>query len=511
VSVGPASESDLLSPYPYLVRSPAATPAASSPATASADQPYDHDAPVPEPDPRPGPRSQPAEGSPDAGQQRPAMSWEQARRRALRAAGPPLAAETLPLADALGGILAAPLTALTDLPAFDTSAMDGWAVSGPGPWLLTDRQPAADSPTDGQPAASKPAAGLLAGQGGSAPLRDGTAVRIATGAELPPGATAVLRREDGSVRPAHGGDAELLHDCGAVPLDQGRDIRPRGQECHSGEPLLPPGTAVSPAVLGLAAAAGCDELPVHGRPTVELLVLGDELLDAGPPRDGRIRDALGPLLPSWLRGYGARIIAVRRVGDDLGLLRDALLRSPADVVVTTGGTAAGPVDFLHAALAEAGAQLLVDGVRVRPGHPMLLATLPPASGRTGSDQAASDQAAGEQAAGEQLARRRCLIGLPGNPLAAVAGAVTLAEPLLRALAGCPQTQPYLVRAAVAFPGHREDTRLVPVVLPGQGALPLSYDGPAMLRGLALAEGLAVVPPGGLPAGARIEVLEVPAG
>ncbi len=181
---------------------------------------------------------------------------------------------------------------------------------------------------------------------------------------------------------------------------------------------------------------------------------------------------------------------MRRVGDDLGLLRDALLRSPADVVVTTGGTAAGPVDFLHTALAEAGGRLLVDGVQVRPGHPMLLAALPSA---------------------EDQPSRRCLIGLPGNPLAAVAGAVTLAEPLLRTLAGWPPAHPYLVRAAAAFPGHREDTRLVPVVLPEQGALPLAYDGPAMLRGLALAEGLAVVPPGGLPAGARVEVLEVPAG
>ena len=492
MSADPASDGDLLSPYPYLVRSPAsptASPAGAS--AASADRPYDHDAPVPEPEPRPDP-AEPEGGARPGGSGPGAISWERARSRALRAAGRPLPAERLTLAEALGGILAAPLTALTDLPAFDTSAMDGWAVSGPGPWLLAGE--------------------LLAGQCGSPSLRDGTAVRIATGAQLPPGATAVLRREDGSVRPAHGG-AELLHDRGAVPLDQGRDIRPRGQECHSGEPLLPPGTAVSPAVLGLAAAAGCDELPVHGRPTVELLVLGDELLDSGLPRDGRIRDALGPLLPSWLRGYGARILAVRRVGDDLGLLRDALRRSPADVVVTTGGTAAGPVDFLHAALAEAGARLLVDGVRVRPGHPMLLATLPPLGEALGE---AFGQALGEAAAGAGdgvggQSRHRCLIGLPGNPLAAVAGAVTLAEPLLRALAGWPQAQPYLVRAAAPFPGHREDTRLVPVVLAEQGALPLSYDGPAMLRGLALAEGLAVVPPGGLPAGARVEVLEVPAG
>ena len=481
MTVEAGAENDLLDDYPFLVRAGRTSSdssdrgdgrgsgrAAAAPGrtAAGSDVPYDYDA-----------ASAAANGVPDS-----PMPWPQARHRARRAVGRPLPAVRVPLADALGGILAEPLAALTDLPAFDTSAMDGWAVSGPGPWLL-----------EGQ---------VLAGQQGAVPLADGTGVRIATGAQLPPGATAVLRREDGSVRPDRNG-SQLLHDRGATPLDHGRDIRPRGQECRSGEPLLPPGSEVTPAVLGLAAAAGCDELLVHRRPTVELLILGDELLDSGPPRNGRIRDALGPLLPSWLRGYGARIIAVRRVGDDLGLLRDALLRSPADVVVTTGGTAAGPVDYLHRALTDVGARLLVDGVQVRPGHPMLLAALPPAQAP------APGPAPGPLQSAEMTPRH--LIGLPGNPLAAVAGAVTLAEPLLRALAGCPPIDPYLHEAAVALPGHPEDTRLQPVVLPPRGAVPLPFDGPAMLRGLALADGLVVIPPGGLPAGARVEVLEVPAG
>ena len=425
------------------------------------------------------------------------MTWTQARALAARAAGGPRPPVRLPFPDALGGTLAAPLEALTDLPAFDTSAMDGWAVSGPGPWRLV-----------GSPSAE----GILAGRDTAGPLADGAAVRIATGAQLPPGATAVLRSEDGRVRRGNNG-VELLHDHGATPLEQGRDIRPRGQECRTGELLLPPGTAVTPAVLGLAAAAGCDLLSVHRRPTVELLVLGDELLDSGVSGGGRIRDALGPLLPSWLRAYGARVGPVRRIGDDLDLLTEALLGSTADVVVTTGGTAAGPVDFLHRALAGIGARLLVDGVRVRPGHPMLLAALPslPADDpAAGADHLAAGSS--DTTSGSGTGRRvRHVVGLPGNPLAAVAGAVTLAEPLLRALGGSPAAPPYLVEAAVALPGHPEDTRLVPAVLPPRGVLPLAFDGPAMLRGLALAEGLAVVPPGGLPAGARVEILEVPAG
>ncbi|GAA1128660.1 molybdopterin-binding protein [Kitasatospora arboriphila] len=377
--------------------------------------------------------------------------WPQARRTARLAAAAPLPAEQVRLAAALGRTLAEPLAAVTDLPGFDTSAMDGWAVAGPGPW--------------------RPAGRLLAGAA-PAPLSDGTAVEIATGAQLPPGATGVLRREHG--RTVRG----LLHG----EVGPGQDVRPRGQECRRGETLLPAGTRVTAPVLGLAAAAGHDVLVVRRRPTVELLLLGDELLDSGVPGPGLVRDALGPLLPPWLAAAGAEQIGVRGVGDDRDLLREALRHSPADVVVTTGGTAAGPADFLHAALAEAGARLLVDGVAVRPGHPMLLAALPGG---------------------------RHLVGLPGNPLAAAAGALTLALPLLDALAGRAEPPIRTESAAVDLPGNPEDTRLVPVVRTADGLVPLRFDGPAMLRGLALAEAVAVVPPGGVPAGGRAEVLELP--
>ncbi|MGW6403131.1 molybdopterin molybdotransferase MoeA [Streptomyces sp. NPDC055134] len=394
------------------------------------------------------------------------MAWEQARQIARDCVGQPLPVVTRSLADALGHALAEPLTALTDLPPFDTSAMDGWAVAGLGPWLVGG-------------------AAVLAGDR-SAPLTDyGAAVPIATGARLPMGATAVLRREHGEF------DAEsgTLHDRSNGPgsVAPGRDIRPCGQECRAGEALIPAGITVTPAVLGLAAAAGYDRLAVHRSPTVELLVLGDELQESGLPRYGRVRDALGPMLPPWLRSCGADVIGRRLVADDLGLLREAIRTSAADVVVTTGSTAAGPVDFLHATLEEAGAHLLVDSVAVRPGHPMLLAELPPAPD----------------------GRARRLVGLPGNPLAAAAGTVTLAVPLLRRLGGHANPEPRRMRAATEVPGHPRDTRLLPVQRTHHEVAPLPFDGPAMLRGLAFSDGLAVVPPGGVPAGATTEVLEVP--
>ncbi|TLQ44798.1 molybdopterin molybdotransferase MoeA [Streptomyces marianii] len=385
------------------------------------------------------------------------MPWDEARAVASRAgrAGV-LRTQRDPLAASLGRVLATPLTAFVDLPSFDTSAMDGWAVAGPGPWTVMSG--------DG---------GLLAGREEAGTLADGTAVRIATGARVPPGATAVIRSEHARTDSGHlHAQRRVLH---------GQDIRPRGQECRSGDRLLAEGTLVTPAVLGLAAAAGYDELLTVLRPTVEVLVLGDELLTEGLPHDGLIRDALGPMIAPWLRALGADVTGTRRVGDDADALQRAVTESAADLVITTGGTAAGPVDHVHPVLRKAGAELLVDGVAVRPGHPMLLARLAPG---------------------------RHLVGLPGNPLAAVSGLLTLAEPLLRRRSGQATPAPYRASLRDEIHGHPQDTRLVPVVYRGDKVVPLHYRGPAMLRGIAAAHGLAVVPPGGGRPGDELEILDL---
>ncbi|MGW7351362.1 molybdopterin molybdotransferase MoeA [Streptomyces sp. NPDC054784] len=415
--------------------------------------------------------------------------WREARRTAGRAAssGTPV---TLPCDEALGHVLAAPVEALTDLPPFDTSAMDGWAVSGPGPWDLAapdgSAAPAAsEAPTaPAAPEAPTPTAaaarGIVAGQDAPAPLSDGHAVRIATGARVPRGATAVLRSE--RAREA-GTRLRLAPDAPRGAAGQGTDIRPRGQECRSGDRLLASGAVVTPAVLGLVAAAGYDRLTVLPRPRVEVLVLGEELLYEGRPRDGRIRDALGPMIGPWLSALGADVVATRRLGDDAEALHGALAGTDADLVVTTGGTAAGPLDHVRPTLRRLDARLLVDGVEVRPGHPMLLADL----------------------------GARHLVGLPGNPLAAVSGLLTLAGPLIRALAGRPAPAPVRAPLTAAVAGHPRDTRLVPVEYAGDGAgaVPLHFTGPAMLRGIASASHLAVVPPGGAAAGTPVQLLELP--
>ncbi|XUZ96909.1 molybdopterin-binding protein [Streptomyces araujoniae] len=453
---GGTGATDEPGPSPYAVPSPYTESAPGSPAPGSPAAAAPGSRPTDEP--ASAPASAPRSPVVD-------LPWERARAVAARAGrGGPRAVVRLALDRALGHVLAEPLAALTDLPSFDTSAMDGWAVAGPGPWTYDE------------------GAGLLAG-GQDARLPDGTAVRIATGARTPADTTAVIRSEHAHADPAR----RLLS--ARRPVVTGQDIRPRGQECRTGDQLVPAGTVVTPAVLGLAAAAGYDALPAVPRPRVDVLVLGDELLASGLPHDGLIRDALGPLLAPWLRALGAEVSAPRRLGDDAEALRTALTSSDADVIITTGGTASGPVDHVHPVLAALGAELLVHGVAVRPGHPMLLARLSPDGPH--------------------------LVGLPGNPLAAVSGLLTLAEPLLAGLAGRPAQDAYRALVHADVPGHPHDTRLVPVVHRADRAggrdhvAPLRYNGPAMLRGIAAADGLAVVPAGGVRSGTEVEILDLP--
>ena len=248
--------------------------------------------------------------------------------------------------------------------------------------------------------------------------------------------------------------------------------------------LLAAGAVVTPPVLGLAAAAGNDDLLVVRAGTVDVLVLGDELLDSGLAGPGRTRDALGPQLPGWLAALGAPPRCVNRLPDTLEALSTTIGGSDADVVVTTGGTSVGAFDHVHAALNEVGGRLLVDGVDVKPGHPMLLASLP----------------------GD-----RWLVGLPGNPLAACVALLTLLEPLLGALHGLLRRPPSTVRLGDDAPGRAGDGhRLLPVRRGPTGIAELQPScGSAMLRGLVGASGLAVVGPNGAAKGDEVVYLELP--
>jgi molybdopterin molybdotransferase len=376
--------------------------------------------------------------------------WPHARASA-RAAADPLAPQVLALSECSGAVLASPLVARTGLPPYDVAAMDGYAVAGPGPWQVVGE--------------------VLAGQTAPA-LAPGSAVGIGTGAPLPEGTAAVLPVE------AAQRDGGTVH--GEVAA--GRHLRRAGEECAAGEQLLETGTVCSAAVLGLAAACGHDTLEVRPRPRVVALVTGDELLVRGLPHGGRVRDALGPQLPQLVAAYGGDLRDTAHLADDRALLRKAVESADADVVVTTGASSAGTADHVRGVLADLGARVLVDGVACRPGHPQLLARLPDG---------------------------RCVVGLPGNPLAALVAAATLLGPLLAGLGGR-EVRRHEALLGDAVPAVPSATRLVPVRRDGLRALPVPYAGAGMLRGAALADALAVVPPDAdLAAGARVEVLPLP--
>ena len=379
------------------------------------------------------------------------VDWATARRLAWeagRAAAGPVEVVSLGAAD--GRTLAEPLLALTDLPAFPTSSIDGWAVRGPGPW--------------------RPVGRVLAG-GVAPPLAgSGTCVEIATGAMVPAGAEALIRVED-STR-----DADGLVSGAPRPTPE---WRLPGEEAHRGEELLPAGTAIDPAVIGLAATCGYESIAVRPEPRAAVLVFGDELLTTGLPGGGRVRDSLGPQVPGWLRRYGATVDPADVAGPvrdtleaHVAAIRQAL--AGAELVCTTGGTMHGPVDHLHPALAELGAEYIVNTVAVRPGFPMLLARL------TGAD-----------------GRARFLAGLPGNPQSAVIALVSLVQPLLAGLAGRPAPKLPAMPTTEPVGGRGDDTRLALAALTadGRSATPVPHVGSAMLRGLANAHGFLVVRPG----------------
>ena len=390
------------------------------------------------------------------------VTWEQARLLAHQSATP-AASVSLSLHAAAGHVLAEDVLALGDMPPFAASRIDGWAVSGPGPWTRVGD--------------------ALAGHEFVSSLATGECVHIATGAVMPEGATAALKDEESSVDGknvfAIEGAAGILDESGSLPYFH--DVRPSGYEAKIGDVLIPKGTKLTPAIIGVAAAGGHDELTVFKKIVIDVFVFGDELLSSGPSRDGKVRDSLGPQLPLWIEYIGAQLNQVKLVADTLEDHFAAIAGSKADLIVTTGGTAAGPVDHLHNAIVDAGGSFIIDAVLVRPGYHQLMAKI-----------------------GD-----RHLIGLPGNPQSAVIGLLSLAVPFLAGAYGQPMPALETCKISSALKGPAREVRLALCSLESNVATPLEHLDSSMLRGFVKADGYAVLPPGGADAGQIVPWLNLP--
>jgi molybdopterin molybdotransferase len=275
-------------------------------------------------------------------------SFEEARKIILDAVRP-LGAELVPLVDAVGRVLAEDVAAPRELPAWDNSAMDGYAVraesAGPATSLAVS-------------------AYLPAGSAGSDALQPGTAARILTGAPLPPGADAVIPFEDAEER-----EGRVFP---RAQIRAGAHVRRKGEDIRAGERVLGSGVVLGPAEVSFLATCSRLSVPVFGRPRVAILSTGDELVDAGEPlAPGKIHDSNGPAVAAAVKQAGGDPILLGIARDEPGSLRGRLAEGlRADVLVTTAGVSRGDRDLVREVLAELGVRQVFWNVDIKPGRPM---------------------------------------------------------------------------------------------------------------------------------------------
>ena len=387
----------------------------------------------------------------------PLLSVSDALARILATAAEPLEAETVPLAKGFGRTLARDLRARRTQPPFDVSAMDGFALRAAD----TERS---DSPLRivGQSAA---------GSGHAGAVGSGEAVRIFTGARVPPGADTILIQENASFE----GDRLLALE----PMSPGRHIRRAGLDFREGEVGLSAGVRVNPAELALAAAMNHPELSVVRCPRVAILATGDELVSPGEePGPDQIVASNSFAVAALVKAAGGTPIDLGIVGDDLDRLVaaiDGARRSGADVLVTLGGASVGDHDLVQAALVRAGMDLSFWKIAMRPGKPLM-------HGRIGSMR---------------------VLGLPGNPVSSIVCGTLFVRPLVRALcgdrqAGADATEQAVLATDLGPNDARQDYLRGTLHLPNGGELPQASANKAqdssMLRILAGAGCLIVRPP-----------------
>ncbi len=386
------------------------------------------------------------------------LSIDEARRIVLDAVPAARATEHVHVDDALDRVLAEDVTAKNDVPPFDNSAMDGFALAaGPAGRELR---------IVGESRAGKPAARAPA---------EGEAIRISTGAALPAGTEAVVPVEQTQT---DGGS--LTVEAEVAPAQH---VRRAGEDMAAGATVLRAGTRLGPAELGVAVVAGRAHVEVARRPRVALLITGDELRDAGEPLGpGEIHESNGTTLAALVHQAGASVVSRGRVGDTREATEQAIAQAltQADVLVLSGGVSVGPHDHVKPALEANGVEERFWRVALRPGKPTWFGTT-----------------------GDTL-----VFGLPGNPVSAMVTFMLFVRPALAKRQGR-DAQAQRITAVLAEPIPRTPGRdeAVRVRLDRDRATPTGPQGSHQLTSMLAADGLAIVTAGEGTAerGATVEV------
>lgn len=372
------------------------------------------------------------------------------------------ATESAPLCAAYGRVLAADAAAESDLPPFDKSSMDGWAVR------------AAD--VAAAPATLDVLGAVHAGEVAASALRPGCAWKIMTGAPLPAGADAVVMVEESE--PVDGGRRVALK----KPAKAGQNVCRRGEDARRGEVVVPRGTTLGATALAALASVGVDPAPVYAAPSVCVVPTGDELVpsDGPPPGPGQIRESNGILLDALVRA-AAPCVRTLRPGvarDERGNLARFLDVGLAhDVLILSGGVSMGDLDLVGVALKERGLEVLIEKVSIKPGKPLLFGYVARKDGG------------------------RCAVfGLPGNPVSSFATFELFVGPYLAARLGRDDAAPEEILATLEHDRPLKAiprTQHLPAVLRAEaGRLfvrPLPWNGSADLRGCVDANAFVVVP------------------
>jgi molybdopterin molybdotransferase len=396
---------------------------------------------------------------------------EEARRRLLDAIRP-LPAEAIPLREAVGRVLAGEVVSPIDLPPFDNSAMDGYAV----------RSADVASASVEAPVKLKLAGHVSAGAVFTGSVQAGTCVRIFTGSPLPDGADAVVMQEDTRVEAGAPGAIHFLD-----RVKPWENVRFRGEDVKAGAVLARAGEVITPGRVGLLAAAGISSVCVHRRPVVGLLATGSELVEAGRPLlPGRIYESNRTALEPLLARSGAVPRVFPLVPDTLDATCQALKQAleECDAVVTSGGVSVGELDFVKAALEKLGGAMDFWRVAIKPGKPFVF-------GRLGG---------------------KCLFGLPGNPVSGMVTFLLLVRPALRRWQGAMDLLPPITHGVLAetLVNHGDRRHFMRVRVDENGLVrSAGAQASHLLSSLAAANGLVDVPPNAtLGAGSPVRVIRI---